>query len=119
MKLKKGGVIIAFLAMVVASGAAARELSTSEKGVIEQVAKKQLKDPDSATFYWQDYKGGDIYCAHVNAKNSYGGYAGKALLIAGIKTDSKGVITSAEVMVHGSDTAEMSAPICTRAGYQP
>lgn len=119
MKRKIGVAIITCLAMAVASGASARDLSASEKGVIEQVAKQQLKDPDSAKFYWQDYKGGDIYCAHVNAKNAYGGFAGKALLIAGVKTNNKGVITSAEVMVHGSDTAEMSAPICTRAGYQP
>lgn len=119
MKLKIGGAIIACLAMAVASGATARELSVKEKGLIESVAKQQLKDPDSAKFYWQDYRGGDIYCAHVNSKNSYGGYAGKSLLIAGLKTDSKGVITSAEVMIHGSDTASMSAPICTEEGYQP
>lgn len=119
MKLKLCGAIIGCLAMVAASGAAARELSIKEKGVIEGVAKQQLKDPDSAKFYWQDYRGGSIYCAHVNSKNSYGGYAGKALLIAGVKKDSKGTIISADVMVHGSDTASMSAPICTEEGYQP
>lgn len=119
MKLKICGAIIGCLAMVAASGAVARELSMKEKGIIEEVAKQQLKDPDSAKFYWQDYRGGSIYCAHVNSKNSYGGYAGKALLIAGVKTDNKGTIISADVMVHGSDTASMSAPICTEEGYQP
>ncbi|HAT2340099.1 TPA: hypothetical protein JD825_RS22840 [Citrobacter freundii] len=119
MKLKICGAIIGCLAMVAASGAVARELSMKEKGIIEGVAKQQLKDPDSAKFYWQDYRGGSIYCAHVNSKNSYGGYAGKALLIAGVKTDNKGTIISADVMVHGSDTASMSAPICTEEGYQP
>lgn len=119
MKRKIGGAIIIFLTMAVTSGAAARDLSVKEKGLIEQVAKQQLKDPDSAKFYWQDYRGGSIYCAHVNSKNSYGGYAGKALLIAGVKKDSKGTIISADVMVHGSDTASMSAPICTEEGYQP
>lgn len=97
----------------------ARDLSSAEKVIIENAVKQQLKDPDSAKFYWQDYKGGDIYCAHVNAKNSYGGFSGRALIIAGIKTDSRGVINSAEAMIHSGDTVEMSAPICTRAGYQP
>lgn len=115
----RSGIAVACLAMLIATGASARELSVKEKGIIEQVTKQQLKDPASAMFYWQDYRGGSIYCAHVNSKNSYGGFAGKALLIAGVKTDSKGTITSAETMVHGSDTAEMSAPICSEAGYQP
>lgn len=114
MKLKIGGAIIACLAMVVASEAAARELSTSEKGVITQAAKQQLKDPDSAKFYWQDYKGGDVYCAHVNAKNSYGGFAGKALLLVGVKTDSKGNITSADVTIRSDN---MMDKICTKRGY--
>ncbi|MCH2683569.1 hypothetical protein [Leclercia adecarboxylata] len=114
MKLNKGGVIIAFLAMVVASEAAARELSTSEKEVITQAAKQQLKDPDSAKFYWQDYKGGEIYCAHVNAKNSYGGFAGKALLLVGVKTNSKGKVISAEVSIRSDN---MMDEICTERGY--
>ena len=114
MKLKLCGAIISCLAMVAASGAAARELSPKEKGVIEQATKQQLKDPDSAKFYWQDYKGGDVYCAHVNAKNSYGGFAGKALLLVGVKTDSKGNITSADVSIRSDN---MMDKICTKRGY--
>lgn len=115
MKLKVCGAIIGCFAMVAASGAVARELSPKEKSLIEQVAKQQLKDPDSAKFYWQDYKGGDIYCAHVNAKNSYGGFAGKALLLVGVKNDSKGNITSAEVSIRSDN---MMDKICTDIGYK-
>lgn len=115
MKLKVFGAIIGCFAMVAASGSVARELSPKEKSLIEQVAKQQLKDPDSAKFYWQDYKGGDIYCAHVNAKNSYGGFAGKALLLVGVKNDSKGNITSAEVSIRSDN---MMDKICTDIGYK-
>lgn len=118
MKKITGALLVAVVTVTSVS-AHARELSPKEKGIIENVAKQQMKDPDSAKFFWQDYKGGEIYCAHVNAKNSYGGYAGKALLIAGVKNDSKGQIASAEVLIHSGDTLEMSAPICTEAGYQP
>ena len=114
MKRKIGGVVIACLAMVVTSGAAARELQPKEKVIIEQATKAQLKDPDSATFYWQDYKGGDVYCAHVNAKNSYGGFAGKALLLVGVKNDSHGNITSADVSIRSDN---MMDKICTKRGY--
>lgn len=119
MKSKLCVVIIACIATFLTSNVIARELSTTEKGIIQQAAKQQLKDPDSARFYWQEYRGSSIYCAHVNSKNSYGGYAGKSLLIAGVKNDSKGSITSAEVMIHGNDTASISAPICTEEGYKP
>lgn len=115
MKPKICGAIIGCLTMVVASEAVARELSPKEKSLIEQVAKQQLKDPDSAKFYWQDYKGGDIYCAHVNAKNAYGGFAGKALLLVGVKNDSKGNITSAEVSIRSDN---MMDKICTDIGYK-
>lgn len=115
MKRKIGGAIIACLAMAVASGATARELTVKEKGLIEQVAKQQLKDPGSASFYWQDYKGGDIYCAHVNAKNSYGGFAGKALMLVGVKNDSKGNIISADVSIRSDNIMDK---ICTDIGYK-
>lgn len=77
--------ILICITLLTATSVAARELSKQEKEVIESVVKGKLKDPDSAKFYWQDYKGGDTYCAHVNAKNAYGGYAGKSLLIIATK----------------------------------
>lgn len=100
--------------LLTVTSVAARELSTKEKEVIASVVKGKLKDPDSAKFYWQDYKGGDIYCAHVNSKNTYGGYAGKSLLIIGIKNNSSGEVISAEASIQDSD---MMDSICTKRGY--
>ncbi len=69
-----GAVAALFLA---SPPAIARELLAHEKAVIEQTIKDQLKDPDSARFKWADYRtGSTVYCAEVNAKNSYGGYTG-------------------------------------------
>lgn len=117
MKKVTGVLLIASLAMT-SHMVIARELSPKEKKVIEDVAKQQLKDPDSAKFFWQDYKGGETYCAYVNAKNAYGGYAGKALLMASVKKDSAGKIVSAEGIIHSDDMRKLMGPICTDAGYQ-
>lgn len=47
-----------------------------------------LKDPDSAKFRdvrLKAYFDGAVVCGQVNAKNSYGGYAGFKSFVAGIK----------------------------------
>lgn len=116
MKNLTGLFVIASLLAATTFSVAARDLLPKEKTLIEGVTKQRLKDPDSAKFYWQDYKGSTIYCAHVNAKNSYGGYAGKSLLIAGVKTNAEGEIISAEVTTHNDN---MMDSICTEEGYQP
>lgn len=110
------GAILLITTAIGSSSAIARDLTPQEKGIIEAAAKQQMKDPDSAKFFWQDYKGSDIYCAHVNAKNSYGGYAGKALLLVGVKTNKRGQITSAETTIRSDN---MMDRICTEAGYHP
>ena len=114
MKSKVCVVVFACIATVMTSNALARDLSKKEKSLIEQAAKEQLKDPESANFYWQDYKGGSIYCAHVNSKNSYGGYAGKSLLLVGVKNDSEGNISSASVSIRSDN---LMNEICTKRGY--
>lgn len=103
--------------LLTASSVAARELSVKEKEVIETVVKGKLKDPDSAKFTWQDYKGGSGYCAHVNAKNSHGGYAGNALIIASVKKDSSGSIISTDAWVHSGEMENLMKKICIDDGY--
>jgi hypothetical protein len=52
-----------------------------------QQVRDLLKDPDSAKFQKiriRDYQGEVVVCGEVNAKNSYGGYAGYRLFIAGV-----------------------------------
>lgn len=116
---RKIGILLVGVSLWAAFSVSARELTAKEKGIIEKVAKEQMKDPDSAKFTWQDYKGGEIYCAHVNAKNSYGGYAGNALLLVGVKLNGKGQVISAETNLHEGEMKELMSPICTKAGYQP
>jgi len=113
------GVLLVAALAITSHMAVARDLSLSEKRIIEDSARQHLKDPDSAKFFWQDYKGGSTYCAHVNSKNSYGGYSGKALLLVGLKFDGKGKLASAETYIHEGEMKEMMSPICTKAGYQP
>ncbi|EOV0692114.1 hypothetical protein ACOIE4_001203 [Klebsiella variicola] len=115
--MQKMVLALASIAVLFSGTAAARELTASEKKVIEESAKQKLKDPDSAKIYWQPDMGGDAYCAQINAKNSYGGYAGKALLLAGVKRDSQGKIIEAGVSIDSDDIAELMMPICTDAGY--
>lgn len=92
----------------------ARDLTPPEKKIIMDVINGQLKDPDSAKYYWQGYKEGDIYCAHVNSKNSYGGYGGKTLIIMDVTIDAKGYINWAQGRVEPDPLFNKT---CTKRGY--
>lgn len=93
----------------------ARDLTPPEKKVIMDVINDQLKDPDSAKYYWLDDLGGGTYCAHVNSKNAYGGYAGKTPIMTEVKRDAKGRINWAQGMIVNDP---ILYPICTKAGYK-
>ena len=93
----------------------ARDLTMPEKKIIMDVINDQLKDPDSAKYYWQSDLGGEGYCAHVNAKNSYGGYGGRMLIIMDVKRDAKGRINWAQGMATDNS---IFFPTCTKAGYK-
>ncbi|MBD1590173.1 hypothetical protein [Pseudomonas typographi] len=54
----------------------AAEFTKAQKSKIEEAVKDRLSDPDSAKFKFPPYKGGDVYCGTVNAKNKMGGYVG-------------------------------------------
>ncbi|STD30339.1 hypothetical protein DCF79_04765 [Edwardsiella tarda] len=93
----------------------ARELAQSEKQVIMDVVNSRLKDPYSAKYTWQDYKGGETYCAWVNSKNSYGGYVGNQVIIMDVRKDNLGKIVWAQ---GGLSDDPISYPICTDDGYR-
>lgn len=77
------------------------EQPTREAGIaaIETALKARLKDPDSAQFTWpagfvsgwyqapfdRRYEGW-ITCGTVNARNSYGGYVGRAAVVGVIRS---------------------------------
>lgn len=69
------------MALVVIA-AAPPQPSANEKAAIAKV-KAELKDPDSAQFRGvKEYEKG-VFCGWVNAKNSFGGYAGFGLFFIG------------------------------------
>lgn len=63
------------------------------RAVYEPAIKEELKDPDSAKFYWPYYfsreSNGFLTCGYLNAKNSYGGYSGKTPVVAVYNYGSK------------------------------
>ncbi|ELM3737219.1 hypothetical protein RYR42_002720 [Edwardsiella piscicida] len=99
----------------VSTSVMARELAQSEKQVIMGIVNAQLKDPDSAKYTWQDYKGGGLYCAWVNSKNSYGGYVGKTLIALEVRKNSRGVIDWAQ---GGITAGSISHAMCADEGYE-
>lgn len=57
----------------------------ARKAAAEHAVKSRLKDPGSATFsgmFVSWLSGGPIVCGRVNAKNSFGGYAGATRFVA-------------------------------------
>ncbi|EHM37885.1 hypothetical protein HMPREF0454_04619 [Hafnia alvei ATCC 51873] len=74
-------------------------MPSNYKDLVESSIKAQLKDPESAKFYDmtnprkevmvenRNFVYGYSTCVYVNAKNSYGGYAGKQLYWAFLKNN--------------------------------
>jgi len=98
-----------------------RKLSATEKNSVENSVKNMLKDPNSARFKHEQYisNGDETYCAFVNSKNSYGGYAGDTPFMAMIMHDSKGRVTGSGVIAIGGERAKSQAIIdtCKKNGY--
>lgn len=49
---------------------------------IKELIKKDLRDPESATFKFQTKNYSHLYCGTVNGKNGFGGYVGDKRFIA-------------------------------------
>lgn len=86
-----------------------RELKPAEKNVIEKVIREQLKDPESARFEWLPLVGKqpNAYCGLVNAKNSFGGYTGRAPYLV-FPVFQNGLITIAALVGMGDGNANSS-----------
>jgi hypothetical protein len=67
------------------------ELSTAQLETVQESVRNDLKDPDSARFggtvAGTSSQGKVTVCGWVNAKNSYGGYAGKQPFYGSFKSD--------------------------------
>lgn len=91
---------------LISTAAAARPskpLTAANKEQIAKAVKDQLKDPDSARFRWPAVQEWGLYCGWVNAKNSYGGYAGfePFMVIGGVgsgpKADGSFLVSAVEI----------------------
>lgn len=106
--------------------ASARPLTEPERLAVEKAIREEMKDPETAKFYHQDYPypgSTHMYCGYVDGKNSYGAYAGKELFTAFIfpKT-GKQELTVATFDINSStggpvDLAVLSS-MCAGAGYE-
>jgi hypothetical protein len=84
---------LALIALAIPCAAIAETpITDAERAAIRVEVRKQLKDPDSARFRWLPSKAGDDYCGFVNARNSYGGYAGHTPFMVMLATGSKGPV---------------------------
>lgn len=68
--------VLGLAIFAVCTAAHAKDFSASQKSKLQAAVKEHLIDSDSAKFKLPEYKGGDIYCGQVNAKNRMGGYTG-------------------------------------------
>lgn len=92
--------------MIIALALAAALPSAALQSEIKAGLEAQLKDGQSARIIWQPQHDQRIYCGFVNAKNSFGAYAGYRLfyIMPGPK---------AEVSIGG-----LADLLCKSAGYK-
>jgi hypothetical protein len=60
-------------------------LEKDTEAAVMSLVRAKLKDPDSAKFHDIKRRGPLDYCGWVNARNSYGGYAGDSIFLANSK----------------------------------
>ncbi|MCM2441059.1 hypothetical protein HGO34_15165 [Agrobacterium vitis] len=95
------------------------QLSDSEEALVEQTVRDGFKDPESARFdevaATQSQDGGVVVCGLVNARNSFGGYAGRSPFM-GMLTKNKVGETVFLVLTSGSSKAavEVTRRACMR-----
>lgn len=98
-----------------------RALSQEEQKIIQDSVRGGLKDPDSAQFKMPPINedgAPDIYCGQVNAKNSYGGYAGYVPFMSTV-TRNGGKVTWSSTMLPDSSQfgGVVMQGMCSQKGY--
>lgn len=74
--------LIALAGLLAAVPAASADMPNDAlKEAIRKEVKNELRDPESARFSWLPMQSTEAYCGYVNARNGFGGYAGKALFM--------------------------------------
>lgn len=94
---------------------APRPMSEAAKAAIIATIEPKMLDARSARFIWPKQRDARLYCGFINAKNSYGGYAGYkpfAAIMSGKETHF--------VLLDGSASrtiTELFSEDCRKAGY--
>ena len=96
------------------------KLSAAEDAVYQPWIKRGLRDPQSARFSevvaGRDERGQVLICGNVNAKNGYGGYAGREPFFAYIHTNGPNM--GYGEMAGNSFTKQYIERLCSNAGLQ-
>lgn len=96
-----------------------KPLTAANKVQITKAVKQLLKDPDSARFRWPGVQEWGLYCGWVNAKNSYGGYAGfePFMVMGGVGSGPKadGTFTVYKAEIGGGDG--IVEKMCSQHGF--
>jgi hypothetical protein len=106
-----------------------RALTPGEKGSIGTAVSSKLKDPASAAFRWMpvslvqrnDGSGITDYCGLVNAKTSYGGYAGFSMFYVQMRKNNQGQFSDIDLrlLMNHADAVSVRATegACRQFGY--
>ena len=109
---------------LIAWNSSARPLKEVERLAVEKTISKEMKEPETAKFYHQDFPYPDstyMYCGYVDGKNSSGVYEGKQLFAAFIIKSGKQGVTVASLDFNSTtgkhvDPAVLTS-MCAGAGY--
>jgi hypothetical protein len=103
-----------------------RPLTEAEKKIIINSYGNDLKDPASAQYRWPNLtvkpsmnRDEPIYCFEVNAKNSYGGYAGFKIIGGQVRRRNGRIFAYSYIMGDSSNAIMKDAAdsMCELAGY--
>ena len=95
----------------------AQGLSDIEKDAVKTAMIKELKDSDSAKYIWLDKGLDNGYCGLVNAKNSYGAYAGYIPFVSVVVETDEGETVALILQIGSSDDkAEVVRRVCVDTG---
>ncbi len=101
-----------------------RDLTPDEKKIIINAVAPDLKDPESAKYYWTKFSALTTsdslnYCATVDAKSPYPAYDGRQAYIVEIKVSGGRVIGATMALIAGGKDAALVAKMCAKYGLSP
>lgn len=116
------------IASSVVSHAAAtdeRKLDPVEQSIVSDAVGEALKDPDSAKFKWLPISarlrnGPAVYCARVNAKNSYGAYVGYTVFSVIARLKNGQIVEVSDLSLAGEPSSKLNRVMrdqCLSAGF--